>query len=181
MNCGNDVGPDFVDWGRERSGAALIQTRERPPISKLKKMVAPTSGALGTGVRSGPCSLWGSRAAPILLLPPFQQHDYLAMLRRKECSAATASVMSVFIAGELECPKYAYACASFSASWPCDCPSLFQLSTEYSRLRNQTRRSLDPSKSSIRHHSDRSVSSLRLLVLLFKEPLERIGRLSGLA
>src|SRR5215831_14143064 len=58
---------------------------------------------------------------------------------------------------------------------------LFQLSPEYSRLRNRTRRSLDPSKSPIRHHSDRSVSSLRLLVLLVKEPLERIGRLSGLA
>src|SRR5262245_3301915 len=58
---------------------------------------------------------------------------------------------------------------------------LSQLSPKYSRWRTRSKRSLDPSKSSIRLHSDRSVSSLRLLVLLFKEPLERIGRLSGLA
>ena len=38
---------------------------------------------------------------------------------------------------------------------------LFQLTPEYSRLINRTRRSLDPSKSPIRYHSERSVSSLR--------------------
>jgi hypothetical protein len=84
-------------------------------------------------MRSGPALSWGSRAAPILLLRPFQQHDYLAMLRRKECSAALASVMSAFTAGELEYPGYAYASyASFSASWfsspsvswSCDCPMI---------------------------------------------------------
>jgi len=59
------------------------------------------------------------------------------MLRRKECSAALASVMSAFIAVELELPIYAYAFSvSFSASWfsspyvswPCDCPLLVSLS-----------------------------------------------------
>jgi hypothetical protein len=37
-------------------------------------MVAPTSGNFGTGVRSGPCSTWGRRAALILSLPNLQQY-----------------------------------------------------------------------------------------------------------
>src|SRR5262249_44516851 len=107
--------------------------------SALILMWPRPQGTGKSGMRSGPCSQRGSRAAPILLLCLSQQHDYLAMLRRKECNAALASVMSAFKAGELEPPGYAYALyASFSASWfsspyvswPCVALCWFHLASE---------------------------------------------------
>src|SRR5215475_12238325 len=70
--------------------------------SALILMWPRPQGTGKSGLRSGPCSQRGSRAAPILLLCPSQQHDYLAMLLRKECSAALASVMGASLRSWLE-------------------------------------------------------------------------------
>jgi len=65
--------------GRGIGGAPnTIKSGEWPPISKLKKMVAPTSWGVWRQGEIGACSqVRGLSAAPILLLGPFQQYDLI--------------------------------------------------------------------------------------------------------
>jgi hypothetical protein len=96
VNYGKNVGsvrPNLIRWGRERDRGLHSSKPESCPRFLTEGKVAPTSGGLGTGLRSGP-ALLGTRAAPILVPSPSQRHEYLAMVLCNECSAARGSVMS---------------------------------------------------------------------------------------